>query len=193
MKVRKEIKFLLMMSEVKINMGCGWRDFGKDWIHIDGGDYSHLDYKSITDLVFEDGTVDLIYSSHVIAYFDRVEIVEVLKEWRRVLKPGGTLRLATPDFEVMTHLYHKGKISLSEMVGPLYGKMDMGDKSIYHKTTYDESTIKQILENSGFSQIIRYNWRETEHSDFDDHSQAYIPHMDKENGTLVSLNVECIK
>ena len=193
MRVRREIKFLLMIGEVKINMGCGWRDFGKNWIHIDGGDYSHLHYKSITDLNFKDDTVDLIYSSHVIAYFDRSEIVEVLKEWRRVLKPGGTLRLATPDFGVMTHLYHKGKISLSDMVGPLYGKMDMGNKSIYHKTTYDEYSIKQILENSSFSQIIRYNWRETEHSDFDDHSQAYIPHMDKENGTLISLNVECIK
>jgi hypothetical protein len=28
---------------------------------------------------------------------------------------------------------------------------------------------------------------------FDDHSQAYIPHMDKENGTLISLNIETIK
>ena len=38
-----------------------------------------------------------------------------------------------------------------------------------------------------------YDWEQTEHSKFDDHSQAYIPHMDKENGTLISLNVECIK
>ena len=36
-------------------------------------------------------------------------------------------------------------------------------------------------------------WEETEHAQFDDHSQAYLPHMDKENGTLMSLNVECIK
>ena len=41
--------------------------------------------------------------------------------------------------------------------------------------------------------VIEYDWRETEHSEFDDHSQAYIPHMDKDNGTLISLNVECIK
>ena len=35
---------------IKINMGCGWRDFGDDWIHIDAGDYVHLDYESIHDL-----------------------------------------------------------------------------------------------------------------------------------------------
>ena len=38
----------------KINMGCGWRNFGDDWIHIDGGDYDHLDYKDICKLEFED-------------------------------------------------------------------------------------------------------------------------------------------
>jgi hypothetical protein len=29
--------------------------------------------------------------------------------------------------------------------------------------------------------------------EFDDHSQAYLPHMDKENGTLISLNIEAVK
>jgi hypothetical protein len=36
-------------------------------------------------------------------------------------------------------------------------------------------------------------WRETEHAHVDDFSQAYIPHMDKENGILISLNIECDK
>ena len=45
----------------------------------------------------------------------------------------------------------------------------------------------------GFKNVERYDWRETEHAEFDDHSQAYLPHMDKENGTLISLNVECTK
>ena len=181
------------MGSVKINMGCGWRDFGKDWIHIDGGDYPHLDYKCITDLVFEDGTVDLIYASHVLEYFDRDDVLEVLSEWNRVLKVGGVMRVAVPEFEAMVGLYHRGEIKLEQIVGPLYGKMSMGSDYVYHKTTYDEVSLKKVLQKSGFSQIIRYNWRETEHSDFDDHSQAYIPHMDKENGTLISLNVECIK
>ena len=32
---------------MRFNIGCGWRDFGKDWIHIDGGDYDHLDSDDI--------------------------------------------------------------------------------------------------------------------------------------------------
>jgi hypothetical protein len=38
--------------------------------------------------------------------------------------------------------------------------------------------------------IHRYDWRNTVHKDYDDYSQAYIPHMDKERGILMSLNVE---
>ena len=103
---------------IKINMGCGWRDFGKDWYHVDGGEYSHLDHKDIFKLPFKDKTVDLIYASHVIEYFDRVEIVNVLSEWCRVLKHGGVLRIAVPNFQELSRLYFEKKISLTIKVKP---------------------------------------------------------------------------
>ena len=89
---------------MKLHLGCGWRNFGSDWIHIDGGKYEHLDYNDITDLPFANGTVDLIYASHVLEYFDRTEVLKVLTEWHCVLKPGGILRLGVPDFEAMAKL-----------------------------------------------------------------------------------------
>lgn len=179
---------------IKINMGCGCRDFGNDWIHIDGGNYPHLDFNDITELQqFEDNSVDLIYSSHVIEYFDREEIVDVLKEWNRILKKDGILRVAVPDFKSMANLYVKGKYPLEKFLGPLYGKMKMSNQTIYHKTTYDFECLEKVLSLSGFSEIKKYNWEDTDHSVHDDHSQAYLPHMDKQNGTLISLNVECRK
>ena len=63
----------------KLNLGCGWRNFGNSWIHIDGGDYDHLDYNDITNLKFEDNSVDLIYASHVIEYFDINEVKQLLR------------------------------------------------------------------------------------------------------------------
>lgn len=178
---------------MKLHLGCGWRNFGPDWIHIDGGDYEHLEYNDITKLPFEDSSVDLIYSSHVLEYFDREEVIIVLHEWKRVLKKDGTLRIAVPDFESMVRLYVDKKITLSQIIGPLYGKMNMAEEKIYHKTTYDFNSLKDICEELGFINFKRYDWKETEHSQFDDHSQAYIPHMDKENGVLISLNVEMKK
>lgn len=179
---------------IKINIGCGWRNFGDDWVHIDGGDYEHLDYRDITDLSqFEDDSVDLIYASHVIEYFDREEVIPLLKEWKRTLKPYGVLRLAVPNFPVLAQLYLDDKIKLENILGPLYGRMPMATETIYHKTTYDFASLANLLGSLDFCNVREYDWRETEHSQFDDHSQAYIPHMDKHNGVLVSLNVECLK
>ena len=178
---------------MKLHLGCGWRNFGLDWIHIDGGEYDHLDYNDITDLPFADNAVELIYASHVLEYFDRTQVLKVLTEWHRVLKPGGVLRLGVPDFEAMAKLYVDGKCKLSNILGPLYGKMSMGNKTIYHKTTYDFVELESILESLTFKGVTRYDWRDTEHAGMDDHSQAYLPHMDKENGILISLNIEATK
>jgi len=178
----------------KINMGCGWRDFGPEWDHIDSGDYDHLDSFSITDLSnYEDDSVDLIYASHVVEYFDREEVPSLLTEWHRVLKPGGVLRIAVPNFRMIADLYSEGKYDLNYFVGLLYGKMPMGAQTIYHKTVYDFQSICVVLQQAGFSDCRTWDWRKTDHAKFDDHSQAYLPHMDKDNGILMSLNVECVK
>ncbi len=178
---------------VKLNLGCGKRDFGSDWIHIDGAEYPHLESQNIESLDYRNKSVDLIYASHVIEYFDRKEVLSVLKEWKRVLRIDGVLRIAVPDFYQMAKLYLVDSYDLEKFLGPLYGKMVMLKKTIYHKTVYDFNDLKELLEEVGFRNVKKYDWRETEHSEFDDHSQAYIPHMDKENGTLISLNVECLK
>ena len=191
---------------VKLNLGCGKRDFGSDWIHIDGADYPHIDSQNIESLDYRDKSVDLIYTSHLIEYFDRAEIVQILKEWKRVLRIDGMLRIAVPDFYQMAKLYLVDSYDLEKFLGPLYGKMQIEKKTIdsdyeskiesqtiYHRTVYDFNNLKELLEEVGFRNVSKYNWRETEHSEFDDQSQAYIPHMDKENGTLISLNVECLK
>ena len=68
------------------------------------------------------------------------------------------------------------------------------DKHIYHKTVYDMESLTVLLKQVGFEQV-EWDWRDvfSIHKNFDDHSQAYYPHMDKKNGMLVSLNIECTK
>lgn len=64
---------------------------------------------------------------------------------------------------------------------------------IYHRTVYDFHDIQALLESVGFQSVRRYDWRQPIHRVRDDYSQAFIPHMDKEHGTLISLNVEAEK
>ena len=90
---------------MKFNIGCGHRNFGKEWIHIDGENYDHIDSSDIFIKDYQDNSADLIYASHFIEYFDREEVVPLLKRWKNVLIPNGVLRLAVPDFKVYSKLY----------------------------------------------------------------------------------------
>ena len=54
-------------------------------------------------------------------------------------------------------------------------------------------SLTERLLSVGFCSASRYDWRRTEHATLDDYSQAYLPHLDKEHGQLMSLNVEAVK
>jgi predicted SAM-dependent methyltransferase len=176
---------------MKLHLGCGKR-FIPGFFHIDGIDGPHIDHVcSIDDLSFiEDNSIDLIYACHVVEHFKRARLPDVLKEWYRVLKKEGKLRLAVPDFEAIVKVYNKYK-DLDLVIGPLYG----GQNYLYniHYNTFDFDSLNGYLERAGFNKVNRYDYRETEHSSIDDFSQAFIPHMDKENGIPISLNVEAVK
>jgi predicted SAM-dependent methyltransferase len=182
---------------MNLHLGCDKR-FIPGFVHIDLADYPHIDHRQdIRSLpMIHDGTVDLIYVCHALEYFDRVEVLEVLHEWRRVLRAGGILRLAVPDFEALVGVYQRyGDLSLIH--GPLYGRWPIttpsGEQCLYHRTVYDFEGLRRVLESAGFTHIHRYDWRTTLHRDHDDYSQAYVPHMDKDHGILISLNVEATK
>lgn len=183
---------------MNLHLGC-WKRQIPGFLHIDICDLPHIDFQHSVDSLpmFADGSADLIYASHVLEYFDRIEAESVLSEWGRVLKKGGIVRLAVPDIEALITVY-KMTGDLNTILGPLYGRMEVEEGQdrrtvIYHKTVYDFASMKALLETCGFGNVRRYDWRETIHRHHDDHSQAYHPHMDKEKGLLVSLNVEAEK
>ena len=145
--------------------------------------------------MFGDDSAELIYACHVLEYFDRAAVLDVLREWRRVLATTGVLRVAVPDFAALAEVYRETS-NLALIHGPLYGRWVVGSEAsgaLYHRTVYDFESLRSTLQSVGFREVSRYDWRNTVHKDFDDYSQAYIPHMDKEAGRLISLNVEAVK
>lgn len=178
---------------VKLHLGCGSK-YIPGFIHIDVIADDHIHHQgSICELPYEENSVDLIYASHVLEHFGRQDVPNVLKEWHRVLKPAGVLRIAVPDFAACAKIYYEEglKDGLTGLIGLICG--GQRDNYDYHKMVFDEPFLAALLLKTGFHEVRRWDWRLTEHAHIDDYSQAYLPHMDKERGTLMSLNLEALK
>jgi predicted SAM-dependent methyltransferase len=178
---------------MKLHLGCGPR-YIPGFVHVDAQPALHVDIVGpVEDLPMEDASVSLIYASHVLEHFGRYAYRAVLAEWFRVLKPGGILRLSVPDFAVCAAIYYENGLAdgLSGLVGLIIG--GQRNEHDFHKMIFDEDFLRRDLLTLGFSEVRRWDWRTTEHTAIDDYSQAYLPHLDKETGRLMSLNLEAVK
>jgi predicted SAM-dependent methyltransferase len=76
-----------------------------------GGDCRNLKWISSDSL-------DYVYSSHVLEDFDRNETEPVLREWIRVVKPGGLIVLLLPDqAKYIESCLRRGEISADGVIG----------------------------------------------------------------------------
>jgi SAM-dependent methyltransferase len=81
----------------KLNLGCG-NDIREGWINLDNIKLPGVDIVCDIEkeaLPFADGTLDEIYAEGIL---EHVDLVPVLKELHRVLKPGGSLEIKVPHF-----------------------------------------------------------------------------------------------
>ncbi|MGA2325876.1 MAG: methyltransferase domain-containing protein [Bryobacteraceae bacterium] len=89
-----------------------------DWEILDAIPGPHVDHiGNANDLSrFADGTFAALYASHVLEHFDYMgELFKTLKEWKRVLEPGGTLHISVPDLDVLASLFlRKDQFSVDE-------------------------------------------------------------------------------
>lgn len=189
------------MALLKLNVGCGEKPIRKPgWVNVDVRPLPGVDVVAPVDaLPFADGDCELLYACHVLEHVRRPDTGRVLAEWRRVLRPGGILRVAVPDLEVAMRTYLLGHRTtgrdvrvkapgdLEHEMGQLYGRQDYPENT--HHQGFDYRRLADVLADAGFDVLGRYDWRETEHADVDDFSQSYWPHMDR-SGLLRSLNVE---
>jgi len=176
---------------IKLHLGCANK-------RIDG--YTNIDcrYMPGVDEIdnvarlrkYKRESVSVIYASHVLEHFGRWEYMNVLSRWYEILEPNGILRIGVPDFEEMAKYYIKTG-NIDAITGMLYGGQDYPENN--HFWAWDFNSLSRDLKSVGFKTIERYDWRKTEHSYLDDYTQSYVPHMDKDNGVLLSLNIEAVK
>ena len=182
---------------IKLNLGCGDRKL-HGFVNVDARSDTNPDVVHDVTLINEKfQNVDLIYACHVLEHFPSKPFEyqkrtwkEVLVNWHSTLKPGGTLRLSVPDIKAACK-YYLLTDDFDSVKAFFYGGQKYDFDFHYHG--WSEETLTRDLLEAGFTEVRRYDWRDTEHFYVDDYSQAYLPHMDKKNGKLMSLNIEAIK
>lgn len=103
----------------------------------------------VCPLPYRDNSVEEIIASHVLEHFSHRETSIVLQEWIRVLRPGGKLRLAVPDFEEVARLYLAGAaVNVQGYV--MGGHNDVDDR---HGCLFDRESLTELMIDCGLERI----------------------------------------
>ena len=158
------------------------------WEVLDALPGPHVDHVfDAADMrAFGDNTFTQIYASHVVEHFDYKDtLLLTLKEWRRVMTPGGTLCVSVPDLDVLARLFlDREKLSLADRF--LVMRMIFGghvDKTDYHLVGLNEEFLTDLLRVAGFVGMRKVDGFGL----FDDSSSLTL------KGVPISLNMVCTK
>jgi len=166
----------------KLHIGGTTRVEGWEILNaIPGPDVDHVcNANDLSD--FDDNTFSALYASHVAEHFDfRKELLNALKEWHRVLKPGGTAYISVPDLDILAALFiSKNKYTINErffLMRMIFGgHMDEYD---YHLVGLNEDFLSFFLRDAGFINIRKVK----DFGLFDDTSSVLY------KGVAISLNM----
>ncbi len=143
---------------VRLNLGSGdWPLWGYENLDIKNG-------RSVYPLGYGDETVDEVRASHLLEHFSVAEGIEAMAEWYRVLRPGGRLRVAVPDFAKIVQIWQgtgpwrlgTANIRSQEDRRLLWRAWLLGgqvDRDDFHKSVYDESHLRALFEATGFERV----------------------------------------
>ena len=152
---------VLSVGLMKLDIGAGSDPCGEDekrraaglphrpdgeWTTVDA--FCEADIRAMMwDLPIGDDLVDGIWSSHVLEHLPANRVAETLREWLRVLRPGGTAIIQVPnlDYACRYWLEHQGE-PWALMI--LFGNQH--HQGEFHQTGWSRASLWQDLADAGF-------------------------------------------
>jgi predicted SAM-dependent methyltransferase len=154
-----------------LDVGCG-ANAHSDFINLDFLWHPKVDvcWDVSNGLPFSDGSMQGIYSEHCLEHFSLPAAISLMREFRRLLMPGGTLRIVVPDAELYLRTYVAHMTGNTETSFP-FGKSEAFEgmwtpilsvnRLFYHDreslsghcVMYDFDLLQTMLLHLGFSWV----------------------------------------
>jgi SAM-dependent methyltransferase len=169
-------RYLREAGTRKLQIGCG-RNPLPGWLNCDlypdSHDVLHMDARGRFPL--PDGAFDYVFSEHMIEHVSYAEGASMLAECHRVMKPGGRIRVSTPDLRFLIDLYGEQKSPLQQAYirwatqtftpgAPAADETFVINNYVRdwgHLFIYDERTLRASLERAGFGAVLRQDLNES--------------------------------
>jgi predicted SAM-dependent methyltransferase len=166
--------YLASTAEPKLHLGAGpYRLPG--WLNSDL--ISADVYLDVTrPLPLPDGAFAYAFAEHLIEHVPRTQAALLLGEVQRVLRPGGVLRLTTPDLAKVIALYRDenpvvSRDEYARFLGGEVGRAYEQPAQLFndllrlwgHRHVYDEDDLAGALRAAGFASVERVEPGESAH------------------------------
>jgi SAM-dependent methyltransferase len=135
-----------------LNLGCG-TDAHPAFVNVDIVEGPGIIAHDLRlGIPFPDATYDLVYHSTMLSHLRPADALSLMRECRRVLKPGGVLRVVTEDLEQMCQTY------LQKLAGACAGDPEAAKEYEWMiLELYDQATREQS--GGGMASYLRRDIR----------------------------------
>jgi predicted SAM-dependent methyltransferase len=162
---------------IKLHLGCG-TVYKDGWINIDNNQDNNiqkldLNWDLLKPLPFHDNSVDFIFNEHFLEHLTVEDGISAIKDFFRVLKPGGVMRIAMPNLEETIHTYmdenwKENSKAFLEKFGLTFiqtraERINIGFRWWGHQWLYDYEELERRLKEAGCEKIKRCPIFESEH------------------------------
>jgi predicted SAM-dependent methyltransferase len=134
---------------VVVDVGCGSRKLdgaiGLDLLPTDAADV----VGDAMTLPFATDSVDRLYAAHVVEHFSHRRQDDLVAEWTRIVKPGGTVEVRCPWLRFRALFYAVDPSP--DNVRNIYGRQD--HEGNYHKNGFSLGTLRRLLERNGLRDV----------------------------------------
>lgn len=148
---------------MRLEIGAGAKPT-PGYVHVDAVALEEVDVvdDGRTLAKFEDGVAEEVYSHWFLEHVARHEVQPMLENWKRVLVPGGLIRLVTNNHEAHNRCLAEGEISWREWSYLIYAVENKRGYKVWdiHKCAWNQALLGEALEQCGFVEVsVEAQWK----------------------------------